>query len=351
MSKSIQQRYDEHKEFFGYNHRKFYRDSLPLAKEYIENNLSLVLGAGVSAQSNIPLWNDLLNLLVLKILEGKAYIHGEFTESQLDAITKYTLHSLGESPLIQLRYIKASLETKNFKELLYKTLYNKDFTSETDILKEITSLCSGVKCNNDKNIKNVDCRINNIITYNFDDMLEQALNKRNIEYNVIFDEKNKKSPSSLNIYHVHGYLPYKNNESSETFVFSEDDYHVVYNDVYHWSNIVQLNCFRENVCLFIGCSLTDPNIRRLLDASHKHSHYAIMKRNTDKLNLENFFDEGVINRLISINEKMTENYYLSIGIKIIWVNEYNDIPELLQTITAIALFEPDLCYLPENIFK
>ena len=53
-------------------------------------------------------------------------------------------------------------------------------------------------------------------------------------------------------------------------------------DAYNWSNIIQLNCFLENTCMLIGLSVTDPNLRRLLDVAAKNNnvpkHYVLLKR-------------------------------------------------------------------------
>ena len=62
----------------------------------------------------------------------------------------------------------------------------------------------------------------------------------------------------------------------------------MYNDVYNWSNIKQINALREKNCLFIGCSLSDPNMRRLLDIAYDKSeakHYAILKKEDIKFYL------------------------------------------------------------------
>lgn len=62
-------------------------------------------------------------------------------------------------------------------------------------------------------------------------------------------------------------------------------------------------------CLFIGCSLTDPNIRRLLKLSidSKKRHYAIMS----------------IEKLQTFELIVIEKYFQSMGVNIIWINNHN----------------------------
>ncbi len=66
-------------------------------------------------------------------------------------------------------------------------------------------------------------------------------------------------------------------------MFSEDSYHSQFIEPFSWSNLIQLNKLNQNTCLLIGLSLTDPNLRRLLDVSSrknsekKINHYIIKK--------------------------------------------------------------------------
>ncbi|WP_247237301.1 SIR2 family protein [Telluribacter sp. SYSU D00476] len=116
-------------------------------------------------------------------------------------------------------------------------------------------------------------------------------------------------------------------------------------DAYHWSNLVQLTSLRENNCLMVGLSLTDPNLRRLLDISARNidrpRHYAFMRR----LTIDTFaFSEldGNKNQLVSNvkgaeeflnrHHKLNEEIMKELGVLIIWFTSFDEIPEILKKI-------------------
>jgi len=127
-----------------------------------------------------------------------------------------------------------------------------------------------------------------VVTYNFDDLLEKQLDPSGVIHRPIFKEGDVPTRDELPIYHVHGFLPQDRArysmsvDSVETLVFSEEGYHRLFGDPYSWSNLVQLGLLRDATCLMIGLSLTDPNLRRLLEVSAKRNekfyHYAILPR-------------------------------------------------------------------------
>ena len=107
-----------------------------------------------------------------------------------------------------------------------------------------------------------------IITFNFDDLVEENLKTNFIKYKSIFKEGQRCTPVELPIYHAHGFLPRSGNLTKDhEVVFSEDAYHSQFIDSFSWSNLIQLNHLNQNLCLFVGLSMTDPNLRRLLDVS------------------------------------------------------------------------------------
>jgi hypothetical protein len=111
-----------------------------------------------------------------------------------------------------------------------------------------------------------------VITYNLDRLLEKALEKKSwkdvppLQGLVRTFKKPGAEGVSVRILHVHGLL-HPQGTGGEGIVFSEPDYHRQYGNPYSWSNLAQLNAFTRERCLFVGVSLTDPNMRRLLEAA------------------------------------------------------------------------------------
>lgn len=301
-----------------------------LKQAYRAGKLTLCLGSGVSHNAGIPLWKDLIRELLVLMIDYKT--QGEAVDrEELTRITKLAATKQEESPLTQVRYIRAAfekVESEAYYELVRKVLYQNEIEMDAAILNAISRLSDP---------KSSPVGIKGIITYNFDDLLERKLKAEGIKYNVVYREKDQTDNSSLNIYHVHGFLPH-DKESSEledtALIFSEEDYHEVYRDAYCWSNITQLNAFRENVCLFIGCSLTDPNIRRLLDISVRSfdepRHFAIMRRKA----MPEARSSGVKNETLEayqrIDNNIREAYFHTLGIDVIWVDSFNELPTILS---------------------
>lgn len=143
--------------------------------------------------------------------------------------------------------------------------------------------------------------------------------------------------------HPHGYIP--NNKAqlnSNEIVFSEDGYHSQFIESFSWSNLIQLNHFDNKTCLFIGISLTDPNMRRLLDVSFRKysgrpsadkNHFIIKKRHS----IDAFYDKSdnikiKDGQVISILKQIEEQDAKDLGFHVIWVKDYNEIPSILNKI-------------------
>lgn len=298
-----------------------------IKKEFRKENIVLFLGAGVSIDGGVPLWGNLIKTLhvyMLNILTKDK----ELSFEQQEMIKELAADNEMESPIMQMRYIKAAFSNDEYYKLVHTALYEKGTNLNTRLLDAIAKICAPQRSY---------CGINGVITYNFDDLLERKFTQKDIQYNTVWSESGRSSIDELNIYHVHGYLPSDFSEVSDSpnIVFTEEDYHKIYQDSYSWSNLVQLSALRDNTCLFIGCSLTDPNLRRLLDVSSKNDesprHYAFLKRK--KIN-ETRGGKKVNKEILEMYQKLDSNiqtgYYKKLGLNIIWVDEFEEIPDILN---------------------
>lgn len=302
-------------------------NKISLLKEaLIDNQLTLVCGAGVSRDSSIPAWNELLINILNEVFSNDCDLN---TESKVTA--EDLLPLMPQSNLILGKYLKMILKD-DFYKVVQKHLYlyynqNRDFEPivqgteainyalETNMMKAIVELARPKRRGNS---------LESIITFNFDDLLEHALTKNHIEYCSIWKEGQTHGINELPIYHVHGFLPNERDIKEPNLVFSEEAYHSQFIDPYSWSNLIQLNTFSKNVCLFVGLSLSDPNLRRLLDISWRRNqrcrHYIIMKKTPYN------------NRTDEITTMLFEQDANSLGLNVIWCSDYSEIPDILSKI-------------------
>ena len=165
-------------------------------------------------------------------------------------LSSHVLEECGDSNLIMGRYLQTAISLYNnkaaFSELIQKYLYNENNTSP--LLMNLARIVQHKK-------------VNEVITYNFDDLLEQNLVKLNltdsIDFTAISKDAEIKGHNTLPIYHVHGIIPKVG--PVDTVVFSEEEYHKRYSTAYHWSNVEQLHALTRTHCFFVGLSMTDPN--------------------------------------------------------------------------------------------
>jgi len=326
-----------------------------LRKHYKAERLVLVLGAGVSMSHGIPNWNTLLQKLIIANITSSA---DEEKKANSALIAKVISEVFSPNPLISARYLSSFYQkeskddplafTKAVRNILYEDL---DPEIETDLIKEIREFCVAVGKS-----PNLDC----LITYNYDDLLESSIQKLDLKipFRSVYKTGINPRDDELAIFHVHGFLPrLALLDTSNKVTLSEDTYHQQYNDVYSWSNLVQINKFKDANCLFIGVSFTDPNLRRLLDIAriqrgdNKIHHYCFRKkydiddvkkaianifkkkRSKQKLSPE-MLDENA-KSLIEVMENYETKDFESFGVQVIWIKEFSEIPEILRQIREL----------------
>lgn len=276
--------------------------------------LAIVLGAGVSKEQGAYSWDEMLTQL-------KDTVKAQTKVKDI----QHLVDKVGNTSLTVAQLYKDMFKTeKHFIWKIHQLLYGQPWRLDSDSeLAAVAKLAR--KFQNNKHFR--------ILTYNYDDFLERYLENEHIMYTVlegikeeyrvnskrkIFYEMQGNLTGNLPIYHVHGYLPEAHSMSSMrgSVCLTEADYHLLYNQPYSWPIVSQMSFFRENICLFIGCSLADPNVRRLLEISKvdESKHYAVLNR------------DGLSESDLAIATK----HFYRLGVRVIWIEKYSEIAEILK---------------------
>lgn len=323
-----------------------------LKSAYKDESLVLVLGAGVSFNYKIPTWDSLLQRLLIKTIEKEP--------DSAFLISKLFSKVFNPNPLIAGRYLqtyygeKYKKDKNRFEREVQKALYDTyDENAHSLVIDEIIKLCLAPG-----NSPNID----SIITYNYDDIIERKLLEKNIDmpFESVYGQSIDTTKTNLKIFHVHGYLPKDGKINDENRItLGEFVYHEQYTNIYSWNNIVQINKFRDKVCLFIGASLSDPNTRRLLDIANsqkkqKKYHYIFKKKIEknwliERINFifsqspdiynnnarDKLLSDDTVDFLIKYNNTYEEKDSESLGVKTVWINDYDkDISKILNNIRS-----------------
>ena len=261
------------------------------AYDFSRGNVTLFLGAGVSIDAKLPSWDSLLERIVASLNAGGATL-------SYDSVSK----DAGKSTLITARALRMASAGVPFENVVKHALYATS-AQKSDLVDSLVAA-----------IEQKGSRITGVITYNFDNVLENNLSK---PFCSVTDE-NRINPGTFPIFHVHGFIPDSASMPSSQIVFSEEAYHEVYKHSYHWSNIEQMHALANTSCCFIGLSMIDPNLRRLLDIASERDkdfyHYAFLRR-------PEFEDPDTVDKMLT-----------ELHVKVIWYMRFSQLPKMIKRV-------------------
>lgn len=301
---------------------------LRLQTAFHSDNLVIFLGAGVSQEAEIPNWKTLLSRLQTRMIAGMLPSELNVTESEIGNLVELQ-QADQDSPLQAARYIRGGLR-ESFTAAVREALYAQvpaGAAAITPLLKAIARLSMPIRDGHG---------VLGLVTYNYDDLVERSLDGHGVRYRSISGATDVAGRGELPIYHVHGFLPSVATSIADRepfLVLSEERYHSLYEEPYSWSNVVQASYFREATVLMVGLSLTDPNQRRLLEVVYKQvgeaRHFAIMKRSDScppsmRRDVAEAYNRGHL--------ALQEAAYGELGVNVIWIEQYAEIPDLLDAI-------------------
>jgi hypothetical protein len=325
----------------------------------------LFLGAGVSMPYGMPSWRD----LVLELLFEQAEVTrrlGRMWPHYRRAVASWMTDYFDYDPLVLARMVERDLAHRAgpgartdpaaaFLQRLRSYLYaNRREPQGRTTLAAIADLIA----------KNSRSRgVEAVVSFNFDDLLEQELQRRRIDVQSIGNGARCRG-NGLRIIHAHGYIQAHGPLSRADVVFTEPDYHRLTESVFHWSLSEVVERLRKNVVLFVGLSMSDPSLRRLLDASRNSDippHWQIQKRHEVRDQevlaamseverraqkyaalLGRGFDEqkrpadleDAIHAALRQADSYDREVFESMGVKTIWVDQFDQISEIIDAIAT-----------------
>jgi hypothetical protein len=201
---------------------------------FASDGLTLFLGAGINADK-APLWKDFLRELWDYAV--KIGISPTDRKDSTDNVAKWIFNSNLFSLYEKASIIKILLGPDRYRLAIRKILYGKLKNKPAKLLESVAALCrSG--------------RVQSVVTFNYDELLEYRISKT----------------KNITVHHVHGVIPdvkYKSH-ATEEIVLSMDEYFHNMAKPFSWQTAIQLNALTGSPCLFVGTSLTDINMLRLL---------------------------------------------------------------------------------------
>ena len=280
-----------------------------LSKLLSKGSLCLFLGSGVSMSTpkEFPGWAE----LVKECAEPRGIdVIGIDDNTPIDTL------------LSTMEKVKDSFDTFDEYAMHVKGLLNKKFQlgyhhSQNMLLIAIGALVMSSKRGS----------INEIVTYNFDDLIEWYLFLHGYKSQVISQPPYLHEDADVQIFHPHGFLPKSSQHSqSENFIFDAFSYDITLgNEDKPWFSICQQLLLRK-LAIMVGLSGDDPALRTLV------------ARTNEKLQKNNEVRPvAFLLNLDSVIARKGESYFTKRGIVPLGFGSYDEIWHFLLKICRNAL--------------
>lgn len=226
------------------------------------DSMTVLAGAGTSIESGFPGWTQLLQNML-----ADAAIRDGLSEDDARSFATWTVQSEGLTAAAAVAEL--ALEA-DFEAAIHRALYPVQLTPRSaesaSAIVQLAESFGRTRCD--------------IATTNYDLLLEQAHEDAGfMRPSVHTTERGR----SLNrVLHLHGVVGPRGRVSGE-LILSERDYFAMQDDS-AWQQRYFSQRLQESTCLFVGASLSDPNLLRYLYRTDTDRvHWAIFARQQDAL--------------------------------------------------------------------
>ena len=309
-----------------------------LREAYEADGLVLVLGAGVSLRSDIPDWKCLL----IRVAENRDH------QELADELRAGTIQLPVAASVLQKRIDDRTEFVETVREALYRDLPPAIRAGDRDALVEhvrgnttmraVAAMCVVPDTKRPGKYEQNE-RIDAVATFNVDALFQTYVRARYGPRLLRTTERASAGAKrgKTSIYHLHGHLRFDRKardpkkEASEV-VLTEQDYFDFFNDSTSVFTYTFLYLLRERPCVFVGLSLEDGNLRRLLHLSAKERRGGYRSEGETDAGVEAkvqrhfafLLEEGSTE-----TRQVREDALSLLGTRVIWVQQFEEIDDVL----------------------
>jgi len=273
--------------------------------------VTLIVGAGASMEASLPSWSTLIERLLRRI----AADHPLLSTPELKE--EWIASTLRHEDLLAAGAIVEVLAPAGLPTLLPEELFGEDGPAAYEpgpIGREVANLRARFG------------RRLTILTTNYDDLIERALLASGIPAKNIksYVRRTPPPPESVAVTHLHGYAGRVG--KPRRIVLTEEHYHRMQRGS-SWQEEYVTDRLENSVCLFIGTSLSDPNLIRYLYGYKQTSlrrHAAVFVRQAEL--------EGAHEAVRAVREEAASKRWEGRGVSVIFVDHFADAAQLLYEI-------------------
>lgn len=343
-----------------------------LIDAYRKEGLVLAIGAGVSKDSSVPTWEDLLRRI------GKACLGPEGI-GLVDRLKRERLTLPAVASVLRARCGSERCFTRHVRDALYRDfkpyrdlkalrlpaarasrgVWHRyrgqklsmvlDATRSNRTLQAVAALCAVPAGSAYRRNPNIHA----ILNFNLDAIFRTYVEARYGQPLVRTVERASKEPGrdKISVYHAHGFLRFDGkamrlqSESFDKVVLTEQNYFDFTNNPTGMFTYTFLHLLREHRCLFVGLSMQDDNIRRLLHYLRKERLAAYLEEVTSRP-AERRRAEREAERSASRHFALMKSYgsrqvddavaesLRQLGVTVLWFDRFRAVPDLLARMYA-----------------
>jgi hypothetical protein len=277
------------------------------------DDVTLLVGAGASVEADLPSWPKLIDGLLSTVADAQDDLQNAETRREWVQQTLKRNDLLGAAAVVEV------MAPQPLEVLVPTQLYGADGASEYlpgPIALQVAQLriLFGDRLD--------------ILTTNYDDLIERALLDRGVAKSRVRSyiqhrHVDRRASNTVAVTHLHG-VAGRTGEPKRV-VLTEEHYHQMQRGS-SWQERLVTERLEQSLCLFVGMSLTDPNLIRYLygyKKSEARNHAAIFVRQGD---------EGLQDEVRRALERAAVERWARCGVEAVFIDHYADAAQLLYEI-------------------